>query len=148
MVIDENYILNNKVEFGEVRSGIYFLIKDNKVVYVGQSIHGLSRIFTHKDKDFDFYCFIKCSKEKLNKYEALNIFYYKPKYNKTLNEEFFSIEMIRNRLKKVGIKSPYFYKNNIKKIIKEKNIKTYNFNFGCIYIDSCDFDLILKEVQL
>jgi len=37
-----------------VRRGVYFLVRDMEVVYVGQTVAGLSRVFGHhKDKLFD-----------------------------------------------------------------------------------------------
>ena len=32
---------------------VYFLLKDNEVVYVGQTAQGIVRLFSHRDKDFD-----------------------------------------------------------------------------------------------
>lgn len=62
-------------------SGIYFLIKDNRVVYVGQSVSVHSRIGGHKDKDFDHYAYILCGKEILDALESLYIHVLRPPLN-------------------------------------------------------------------
>ena len=66
---------------------IYFLMKDNNLVYIGKSNNGiLGRINSHiKDKDFDsaYYTAIS-SEELLDEYEKKYIVKYKPKYNKQL----------------------------------------------------------------
>lgn len=66
---------------------IYFLYKNGKVVYVGQSSAGLSRLEHHRQrkghkKDFDSFSYIFCEKEKLDETEAFYISQFKPKYNK------------------------------------------------------------------
>jgi hypothetical protein len=67
-------------------SVIYFLIKDNTIVYVGQSITGTNRIVNHKkDKDFDSYSFIPIPKELLNETEQSYIRTFMPSYNKDDN---------------------------------------------------------------
>lgn len=66
---------------------IYFLIKDNNLVYVGKSNNGiLCRINSHiKDKDFDSAYYVASSSEDLlDEYEKKYIVKYKPKYNKNV----------------------------------------------------------------
>lgn len=63
-------------------AGIYFLIKESKIVYIGQSINLLSRIGNHAARiDFDKYTFIKCEKENLNDVESTLIKRFNPKHN-------------------------------------------------------------------
>lgn len=72
------------------RPCIYMLIKEtpyyceDMVVYVGQSVRGIERIFEHKDKDFDYIKYIPCPKTKLNQREKELIEKYQPKYNEML----------------------------------------------------------------
>jgi len=79
-------------------TGIYFLIKNKKIVYVGQSVSVYKRILEHVDKDYDSYYWIKCPKNKLNSVEALYIHLFKPILNKfipslnLLNFEFLNEE--------------------------------------------------------
>lgn len=61
--------------------GVYFLVKGDRVVYVGQSIHIQMRVREHaKDKDFDSFSFIRCEKKKLDVLESLYIHALRPKY--------------------------------------------------------------------
>lgn len=66
---------------------IYFLIKDDNLVYVGKSNNGiLGRINSHiKNKEFDAAYYTAISSEKLlDEYEKRYIVKYRPKYNKIL----------------------------------------------------------------
>tara|TARA_B110000285_G_scaffold73250_1_gene84466 strand:- start:564 stop:1304 length:741 start_codon:yes stop_codon:yes gene_type:complete len=61
--------------------GVYFLVKGDRVVYVGQSIHIQMRVREHaKDKDFDSFSFIRCEKKRLNVLESLYIHALRPEY--------------------------------------------------------------------
>jgi hypothetical protein len=64
--------------------GVYFLIKDDVVVYVGQSVDVYGRIPEHeKDKDFDRAVFFKANLDSLLSLEFEYIVAFNPKYNKT-----------------------------------------------------------------
>jgi hypothetical protein len=64
------------------RCGVYFLIHDDEIVYVGQSINIHQRIGEHeKTKIFTTFTYVECSYEELNKIEARYIDMFKPKYN-------------------------------------------------------------------
>lgn len=86
---DKKEILNGKTELGnydEVARGIYFLIKGDKVVYVGKSETNIfDRVTNHsRSKDFDsFYykLYPKANEEELHLIEARYIAKYAPKYN-------------------------------------------------------------------
>ncbi len=66
--------------------GIYFLIKSNEVVYVGQSIDVYGRLSKHRadGKDFDSFAFIQCEKKMLNDLESLYISAFVPFMNSSL----------------------------------------------------------------
>lgn len=64
-----------------MKTGIYFLIKRKKVVYVGRTISFPKRLSGHCAKDFDSIRFIQCSKENLTKYEDRWIRLFRPKLN-------------------------------------------------------------------
>lgn len=68
-------------------TGVYFLIKNNEVVYVGQSTNVLNRIQGHKDKDYDQAFYIECEKDSLLELETKYIIAFTPKMNKTLLSE-------------------------------------------------------------
>jgi hypothetical protein len=64
--------------------GVYFLIEEGQVVYVGQSTDMLRRISRHRDNDilFDSFTVIFCSKDKIDEIESMYIDAFLPKYNR------------------------------------------------------------------
>lgn len=67
-------------------TGIYFLIQNGEIEYVGQSVDILHRISRHKreGKEFDSYAYLVCEKDRLNELEALYITALMPWLNYTL----------------------------------------------------------------
>lgn len=106
---------------------IYFLIKNNEVVYVGQTQSGLIRPLQHKyNKIFDSVYIINCGKDELDILEDKYIIKYKPIYNKNLNIKInSSLQKIKKNIKSIY---PSFNLNILKKIIKKLDIPTINFN--------------------
>lgn len=77
-ILARSQVMPNKIV------GIYFLIKDNEIVYVGQSVDVLPRISFHRAKEskvFSHYSFIECNKEHLSMLEAHYIYLFIPLYN-------------------------------------------------------------------
>jgi hypothetical protein len=69
----------------EKSSGVYFLIANSRVVYVGQSVNVYSRIDEHaRGKFFERYAYVPCSVEMLDKLESLYIHCLRPPLNGTL----------------------------------------------------------------
>ncbi|RUR26795.1 hypothetical protein ELY33_16950 [Vreelandella andesensis] len=67
-------------------TGVYFLIKDENVVYVGQSVNIISRVAAHvKQKDFDRFAFVPCDAQDLDVLESLYIHFLQPELNGLLN---------------------------------------------------------------
>lgn len=66
--------------------GIYFLMIEDEVVYVGQSIDLLGRVSRHKreGREFSSFSYILCEKDRLNDLEALYITLLMPWLNFTL----------------------------------------------------------------
>ena len=63
---------------------IYFLCRDNKIVYIGQSINVTTRMGAHiTTKGFDRVFYMEVKKEDLNRVERELISYYNPELNKT-----------------------------------------------------------------
>lgn len=64
-------------------SGIYFLLQNGKVVYVGQSTNVEKRLIQHRcsDKEFDSYRVMNCAHDLLLYYEKRWIKRFKPIYN-------------------------------------------------------------------
>lgn len=78
-----------QLETHEANKGfyVYFLIKDKIVVYVGRTeIHPGIRVYNHRDKEFDSYCFFELeTMQESVEAEFWNIAEYTPKYNNTLD---------------------------------------------------------------
>lgn len=65
----------------ESATGVYFLVADDEVVYVGQSTNVYVRLSQHKDKQFIKYAFVPCDKAALDKLESLYIHCLRPRLN-------------------------------------------------------------------
>ncbi len=65
--------------------GIYFLVKDMEVIYVGQSVDLFNRISKHRRAgvDFDSYSFIECERRELDALEMMYVTAFMPKQNWT-----------------------------------------------------------------
>ena len=148
MEVGKEYLLDNlkKREDFESLCGIYFLIKNKEVVYVGQTTNFHQRIGAHNGKDYDSYCFVKVEKNKLDKAEIENIMLYKPIYNKQLNSEMISLESVKNRLKKLKVESKKHNKRNIMNLIKNNDIEIFYFD-SLMYIRNTDFDFLYRLVK-
>lgn len=68
-------------------SGVYLLVKNNHVVYVGKSVDVEQRVKSHYNgttypqKDFDYYFFFDCPAHNLDFYEQHFIQRFLPRYN-------------------------------------------------------------------
>jgi hypothetical protein len=85
----EAYIVEASKPFKPL-CGIYFLIKQKKVVYVGQSVNIPSRICTHfldERKSFENFAFIECHPNQLDVWETLYIHTLQPEQNGKGNTE-------------------------------------------------------------
>lgn len=81
---EEAELASNSFKYKNI-IGVYFLIKDSKVVYIGQSINIVNRISTHANNhDFDSVAIIECCQEELDVLESLYIF----KFQTPLNGSF------------------------------------------------------------
>lgn len=72
--------------FNAVTCCVYFLLLSGRVVYVGQTKNGLSRIQQHRTrkgyiKEFDSWAFIECEKDELDALEAKYILSMRPRFN-------------------------------------------------------------------
>lgn len=75
-----------RFEMSSIASGIYFLCRDDRIVYIGQAVDLSRRIPQHlKEKNFDRVFYINVKEEDLNNVEIELIKYYQPEYNKTSN---------------------------------------------------------------
>lgn len=124
---------------------IYFLVYQNKVVYVGQTRQGLIRPLSHKNKLFDTIKIIYCAENDLDFMEDKYITKYNPIYNKAVNNATnYSLYRARNKIRELfnnKITVP-----SLKKIIKELHIDTFNMNGTC-YIKQWDFEKLIKYIR-
>jgi hypothetical protein len=74
-------IVEVAVQPGERKIGLYFLIKDGELKYVGQSIDIEARICSHRWREFDRWHWIPCEKEQLNALERAYIDSLLPPWN-------------------------------------------------------------------
>lgn len=82
-------------------SGIYFLLRNSNVVYVGQSKNVSARIHYHTiEKDFDSFYAVPCAKQDLDDLEAYYIVLFSPEFNFTLpiNTLYVTIDQAIHRL--------------------------------------------------
>lgn len=74
-------IIDSAQHYGDT-CGVYFLVHQDEIVYVGQSLNIWSRIGTHvSSKKFDRAAYIQVPREKLDLVESLYIHMLKPKLN-------------------------------------------------------------------
>ena len=79
--------------------GVYFLIKNKSVVYVGQSTSVYSRISTHQHiKDFDSIAWVPCELHILDRLESLYIHTFRPPLNGNMNNGYKSAPMSLDRI--------------------------------------------------
>ena len=103
-------------------SFIYFLIKDENVVYVGQTNNGLFRLFSYYDKDFDKVMIMLCKSNELDITEDLYIKKYKPIYNKKNNYKInYNLMRVRNIIRKKYNKQKFSIPS-LKKILLKLDI--------------------------
>lgn len=65
----------------EQASGVYFLIRQGRIVYVGQAVNVYVRISQHTEKRFDSYAYLPCPVDMLDKVESLYIHLLRPELN-------------------------------------------------------------------
>ena len=136
---------------------IYFLIKGEEIVYVGQTTNGLTRITQHcADKNFDYYSIEKCQITNLDNLEARYIVEFNPKYNsstlpknsiywpkKKILREFRLDGFAFNRIaKRHGLNPCYcgdYYSINLFKLIFEEAVRSKELKFVPEYSNNRDW---------
>jgi excinuclease UvrABC nuclease subunit len=74
--------------------GIYFLLLNGSIVYVGQSTNVLQRVWNHQTegiKEHDSVFYVECSIKLLDSLEQHYIKLYKPRYNKVGNPDYIAV---------------------------------------------------------
>lgn len=126
---------------------VYYLMKNNEVVYVGQTKKGLTRPLTHfKDKDFDEIKIQYCDAHDLDLLEDKMIKKYNPKYNVAINYSInYSLMRARNKIRE-RYNSDSFSLRKLKKAIEILDIKLYELN-GTVYMNVDDYERIIKYID-
>lgn len=113
---------------------IYFLLRGNEVVYVGQTTAGLSRPFSHQDKEYDLIKVLPCSPDELDEKEDYYINKYKPIYNKMRN---YNVVYTLKRVKKLirDYYNPKFNLWGLRKALAVLNIEPFLDEYtGCLCV--------------
>jgi hypothetical protein len=74
-----------EIDLINIACGVYFLLKQDEIVYIGQSVDCFSRVLSHmKDtsKDFNRACYFPVCREELDDIEETLIALFKPKQNR------------------------------------------------------------------
>lgn len=79
-LVPKDALIEKSKNYGNA-CGVYFLIKENEVVYIGQSINIASRVTQHRDKEFDSVSYVACHRDELDILESLYILAYQPELN-------------------------------------------------------------------
>lgn len=74
--------------------GVYILIKDFDVLYVGRSLNVIRRLYSHRHKEYDYYVIIESKNHRLKWLETAMISILKPKLNRIQN--WFNIVQMQN----------------------------------------------------
>ena len=120
--MEQKLYFSEHVKVSEHR-GIYFLLNDDEIVYVGQSENIYKRIGSHlQTKDFNSWNFIEVKEADLSELEAFYILTLKPFYNRSVptNNKWLSQNMARDEF---GLG-----KHFTNKMIICKKLKSIEFN--------------------
>lgn len=131
------------------RCFVYFLLQGDEVVYVGQTSAGLSRPFSHHDKEYDLIKVMACPLNKLDETEDFYIGKYKPKYNKVRNYNIvFSLKRVKTLIREYY--KPNFNLSSLKKILRELKIEPFVDEYThsvCITVEQYrEIEKYLREV--
>ncbi len=143
-------IINISTPVTHFTIGVYFLLHENEIVYIGQTKFGLSRVFNHvKNKIFDKYSFIECGIDELNQLESAYIIKYNPKYNKAINKGSKSVNALKSFLHKMGVDNKYHDKRYLKSLITELGYKIEIFMNQDYMSEECYLEIckiLMKDI--
>ena len=116
---------------------VYFLLYNEEVVYVGQTVQGLVRPLSHKDKVFDSVAVISVPEDLLTAVEDYYISKYTPKYNKTMRM-YLPMLVARNRIREI-IGNDSYTVRDVKKDAFDNGISLTVLGNGNVYISQEEF---------
>lgn len=124
---------------------IYFLTKENEVVYVGKTTKGIGGIPAHADKDYDEIKIVHNSEHTIDLEVDKYIVKYRPRYNRNIiYHALYSMMMARNKLRR-ELESTITI-TQIKKIMKMFGIEPIELN-GKRYLTVVDYEKIYWYVS-
>jgi hypothetical protein len=124
ILASEEAILNDGLPYRTL-CGIYFLINEGEIVYVGQAADIHSRIAAHArdGKTFTAYSFVECKPSELSDLEAEYIVAFAPRLNQKLppNANWCSLRQLRMHASELGI-----FANEVDRFLRENQIQAVN----------------------
>lgn len=106
-MITHKAIISKSVEADSAKiTGIFFLIRGEEIVYIGNSKLGTGAITKHfDDKEFDRYYFLKCKAEEIQDLSYQYITKFTPIYNKSIpnRDGYVTLPYYKRQLAKAGI---------------------------------------------
>jgi hypothetical protein len=115
---------------------LYFLIFNNDIIYIGQTIDLTIRLQSHKrTKTYDTVRFIPCDKDRLNHYENRLIKYFKPKLN-SLKESTVNRLTRGNGLDRISLRISTPAMDCALKMMDEQN-RTFNNLIETLIFEAC-----------
>lgn len=104
--LEINHILYSRIRF-EKTQGVYFLILNKEIIYIGMTNHVFRRINQHQNdgKIFDSFFYIKCQKEKCAELEKFYIKKFMPKFNIEHKENSHRKKYKTNKVKKSDVQN-------------------------------------------
>lgn len=86
MDLSKDYVISRSLPVFP-RCGVYFLIKDDEIIYVGKSVRIPNRLRDHqRGKDFDRVFFVECKEDELDDLEKRCIREFSPRLNRRLKK--------------------------------------------------------------
>jgi len=120
---------------------IYFIIRNNEVIYVGQTYAGMTRVYQHM-MPCDEIKIIYKSRDFLGAWETSYITKYRPEYNKNIYGESI-LKLIRNKLR--DLYGPEMSMTDVKKFLKSIAVEIL-YEDGFPYVPPSELDIIESAI--
>lgn len=132
--------------------GVYFLLDEDEIIYIGSSKHIVSRVYSHtsSEKHFNQVRFISCDNESKEQLEAQLIIEHNPKYNLGLPgvEDYVTLNhclsQSKAELNSLIKELPVEFMRNSRNYIKTVNYK----RLIAAMVSACDDELILMNNEM
>lgn len=147
-----NNMIGEKVEdyfIKDIKIGIYFLLYDNIVVYVGKSLNIFSRLRQHlkSDKIFNSAYYLVSEKEELEKREKEYIIMFIPIYNKDKLVMLYKNWKVKKKLIRLELKIDVNIKESNNQILNELLFWSKKFFTEILQNNHKEYEQILVNVK-